>query len=103
MSLWLDRAYIRHETGSELGNNLNFYIGRFMNPFMGTDVMWDDDLNFDGIVVKGRRKVGDVTLFGAMGAFPTFNSNFNFAFNQPAKVQRWINISMEPRWAFSLP
>lgn len=87
MSLWLDRAYIRHEIGSELGNNLNFYIGRFMNPFMGTDMMWDDDLNFDGIVIKGRRQVGDVTLFGAMGAFPTFNSNFNFALNQPAKVQ----------------
>ena len=85
-SIWLDRAYARYEMGSELGDNVNLFLGRYNNPFMSTEMMWDEDLGFDGLAMKGRRKLGRSTVFGTLGAFPIFNSDFNFAVNQPSKV-----------------
>ncbi|MDZ4286624.1 MAG: putative porin, partial [Prosthecobacter sp.] len=86
--LWLDRAFIRYEAGSELGDNVNILLGRYNNPFFSTEMMWDDDLGFDGIAVKGQKKLGDdVSVFGTAGMFPIFNTDFNFATNQPAKFK----------------
>lgn len=86
--MWLDRAFIRYEHGSDLGDNFNILLGRFNNPFFSTDMMWDDDLGFDGITVKGKKVLTDgVSLFGTAGAFPIFNTDFNFATNQPTKFK----------------
>lgn len=87
-SMWLDRAFIRYEAGSELGDNVNVLLGRFSNPFFSTEMMWDDDLGFDGLAIKGKKVMDDRwSVFGTAGAFPIFNTDFNFATNQPSKFK----------------
>ncbi len=74
-SLWLDRASIR-VTPFE-GVNLDF--GRFANPFWTSDLIYDADLNFDGVAISGTHAIGDrFNVFGAAGAFPVFNTDLNF-------------------------
>jgi hypothetical protein len=86
--LWLDRAFIRYEIGSGLGDNLNLLLGRYDNPFFSTEMMWDEDLGFDGLALKGRKTFGDgASFFGTAGIFPLFNTDLNFAANQPAKFK----------------
>jgi hypothetical protein len=86
--LWLDRAFIRYELGSDLADNINFYFGRYNNPFFVTELMWDEDVNFDGVAIRGRKVFCDYfKVFGTAGAFPIFNTDFNFSTNQPAKFE----------------
>ncbi len=92
-AIWLDRAFLKYETGDPEAN-LAATFGRFENPFFSTDLIWDDDLGFDGFAVRGsRRLAGDVTGFVTAGAFPVFNTDLNFASNQPAKFRstdKWL-------------
>ena len=46
-SLNLNRAFIHY--GQEDLSQFNFWFGRFKNPFVRTTLVWDNDLNFDGI------------------------------------------------------
>ena len=58
------------------------------NPFFATSMIWANDLGFDGITLQGRYKVAKgVTPFLTAGAYPVFNTDFNFASNQPAKYE----------------
>lgn len=86
--LWLDRAFISYNFGKKLDADLNVDIGRFNNPFFSSEVMWDDDIGFDGLALRGSYKASDsVKFFGAGGAFPVFNTDLNFASNNPAKFE----------------
>jgi len=79
-SIWLDRAFLKYQIGDTLDQSLTATIGRFDNPFFATSMIWADDLAFDGILLKGRYKVADgVTPFLTAGAFPVFNTDFNFS------------------------
>lgn len=93
-SIWLDRAFIAYDAIPGDENELSLLIGRFDNPFFSSEVMWDDDLGFDGIAARGKYKINDsVTAFGAGGLFPVYNTDFNFAANQPAKFKsedKWL-------------
>ncbi|MCW1911939.1 putative porin [Luteolibacter sp. GHJ8] len=93
-SLWLDRAFLAYDMIEGEDNELSVVVGRFDNPFFSSEVMWDDDLGFDGIAARGRFKVNEkVTLFGAGGLFPVYNTDFNFATNQPSKFEsqdKWL-------------
>ena len=93
-AVWLDRAFLRYELGGQPDNDYTFSVGRFDNPFFSTSMMWADDLGFDGAVAQGRFSLGeDVTPFFAIGAFPVFNTDLNFASNQPAKFKsndKWL-------------
>lgn len=72
---WLDRASIRLTPVA--GVALDF--GRFDNPFWTSDLLYDNDLNFDGVAVSGTHALGETfSLFGAAGAFPVFNTSLNF-------------------------
>src|SRR5262245_6209655 len=54
-AIWLDRAFLRYEVGEvEGGGNLAINLGRFDNPFFSSDLIWDDDLGFDGIALQGK-------------------------------------------------
>jgi len=87
-SLWLDRAFIKYETGGEVGKDFSVTVGRFDNPFFATKMIWADDLGFDGVVLQAHREVlKGFTPFLTAGAFPVFNTDFNFATTQPAKFQ----------------
>jgi hypothetical protein len=73
--LWLDRASIRLTPIRDV--NIDF--GRFANPFWTSDLIFDNDMNFDGVAVSASGRVSDqLTLFGTAGAFPVFNTDLNF-------------------------
>jgi hypothetical protein len=85
-AIWLDRAYLKYESSGDQDKQLSISGGRFDNPFFSTDLIFDDDLGFDGIAVAGRYRLGSkAKIFGVAGAFPIFNTDFNFSSNQPAK------------------
>jgi hypothetical protein len=93
-AIWLDRAYLSYTP--ELGNklNLNVKAGRFDNPFFSTNLIWADDLGFDGVAAMASYKADDgLTPFVTGGAFPVYNTDFNLASNQPAKYpshNKWL-------------
>jgi hypothetical protein len=68
----LDRAYVQYE-GDALGTGgtLKIDAGRFANPFYSTDLVWDEDVNFDGFAVGYRQPVLDqLDAWAAVGLFP---------------------------------
>ena len=94
-AIWLDRAFIKYEIGGEPTKNLALTVGRFDNPFFTvSNVMWDDDIGFDGIALQAKYEVvRGVTPFLAGGLFPVYNTDFNFSSNQPAKFasyDKWL-------------
>ena len=92
--LWLDKAFVSYDAGPGDGEELTFFLGRFANPFFCTDVQWDPDLGFDGAALRGKVKLTDnVSTFFTAGAFPVYNTDFNFASNQSAKftsTDKWL-------------
>lgn len=73
--IWLDRASLRL-TPME-GVALDF--GRFANPFWTSDLVYDNDMNFDGVAVSANAPVSErFSVFGTAGAFPVFNTDLNF-------------------------
>ncbi len=92
--IWLDRAFLSYDAGPGEGEELVFLAGRFDNPFLSTEVQWDDDIGFDGLAVRGRACLREgIHLFGAAGLFPIFNTDLNFATNQPSKFEsedKWL-------------
>ena len=93
-ALWLDRAFLRYEAGGLPDEDLMVTLGRQDNPFLSTVMLWADDLGFDGLTGQGRLGLGDsVTTFLTAGAYPVFNTDLNFATNQPAKFKstdKWM-------------
>jgi hypothetical protein len=92
-AIWLDRGFLKYEAGSEPGRNLAITLGRFDNPFFSSDVIWDDDIGFDGIAIQGKYRIRSVTPFITAGAFPVYNTSLNYATNQPAKFKsydKWL-------------
>jgi hypothetical protein len=66
-SIVLDRAFVRYEPLF----GLRLIAGRMANPFFGSDLIWPDDLSFDGVAIQGERWVGQsASVFGTVGAFP---------------------------------
>ncbi len=52
--------------------------GRMPNPFYSYDVLWDPDLNFDGITLGAGHNFGDLRVSGVAGAFPYEYGSDNF-------------------------
>ena len=84
-NIWLQQAWLRlkpREWGS-------LTVGRMPNPFMSTDLVFDDDLAFDGVAaeISARQLFGygiDVKLRG--GAFPLDFGDANYLSSQTAKL-----------------
>ena len=93
-AIWLDRAFISYDAGPGDGEELTFLLGRFDNPFFCSDIQWDDDIGFDGLAVRGKVNITDkVSTFFSGGYFPVYNTDFNFASNQPSKFSsndKWL-------------
>jgi hypothetical protein len=63
----LDRAYLRWRPETWL----QFDGGRMPNPFFATDLVWAEDLAFDGVAATVRRRLTDRFLgIATIGAFP---------------------------------
>ena len=76
----MDRAYLQYRPNSWL----TITGGRVPNPWLHTDLVWDEDLNFDGLHANVRHRMfrDSVTGFLTIGAFPIQNvdsSNTNRA------------------------
>lgn len=85
-AIWLDRAFVRYDLGPEPDKSVSLLFGRFDNPFFSTPLIWDDELGFDGVALQARYEVVDgIVPFLTAGAFPVFNTDFNFSSNQPQK------------------
>ena len=64
---WLDQAYVTITPAKWATLN----IGRMPNPFLHTDLVYDDDLNFDGAAVSLDPRLGrHMNIFATAGAFP---------------------------------
>jgi hypothetical protein len=63
----LDRAFL----AAKPLDWLTLTGGRFANPFYSTDLIWDPDLAFDGLVANANPKLNDRwQMFSTLGAFP---------------------------------
>jgi len=65
-----------------------------------------DDIGFDGIAAMATYQADDgLTPFLTAGAFPVYNTDFNFASNQPAKFpshNKWLyGLQAGTGWKFS--
>lgn len=92
--IWLDRANIRFEPANAGPWSVSAAAGRFANPFFSTDLIWNNDLNFDGVAATGKyRTVDGVTPYLTMGAFPVYNTDFNFSTYDSSKTasqDKWL-------------
>lgn len=89
--LWLDRAYLSYRPT----DHLTFTTGRFDNPFFSPgDLIWDKDLNFDGAALQYKDEITPgFTAFASGGAFPVFNTDFNFSTFRSEKIashDKWL-------------
>ena len=58
--------------------SLILYGGRMPNPWLSSDLVWDGDLNFEGIALRGRKPVTESwTPFLTVGAFPLQKYDFS--------------------------
>ena len=60
--IWLDRAYLQWDPASMSG--WTFLFGKMGNPFFkvgGNQLVWDDDLNPEGIAAQYAAKLNDTT------------------------------------------
>jgi hypothetical protein len=93
-ALWVDRASLTYNPPlSDPSATLKFSVGRFDNPFFSTNLIFADDLGFDGIMGSGAYDFGAFAPFLTAGAFPIYNTDFSFASNQPQKFpshDKWL-------------
>jgi hypothetical protein len=92
-SIQLDRAALLYELPAEQGfgwlnSTLNFAAGRIANPWISTDLVWDEDLNFDGAALSLKRVIGQEEgisglgpsgrhVFATVGLFPLQQVEFS--------------------------
>ncbi|PKU21340.1 putative porin [Telmatospirillum siberiense] len=92
--IWMDQAYIRYEPANTGIWGMSTTAGRFANPFFSTDLIWNNDLNFDGVAVSGKYQLAEgVTPFFTVGAFSVYNTDFNFSTYSSEKTtsqDKWL-------------
>lgn len=89
--IWLDQAYLTYRPAKWA----TVTGGRIANPFESTDMLFSNDLNFDGIaaIFKHPLEGRDVTLFGTLGAFSTeYGSNGwnSSSFSEGKSEDKWL-------------
>lgn len=75
--IWLDQALLRVSPTKQLA----FTVGRFPNPFLSTELLFDDDLNLDGVIGEYTFRPGGSanTKAGLIaGAFPFGYISYDF-------------------------
>jgi polyhydroxyalkanoate synthesis regulator phasin len=89
-----DQGYLRW-TGdwSEGDQVFTAYAGRFASPWVGTDLVWYNDLTFEGVVSNYRINFADDSehrkeAFITVAAMPL--SSFSPFDNEPTNEQKWL-------------
>jgi hypothetical protein len=106
-SLVLDRAFVK----AQPWDWLTVWGGRMPNPFFSTDLVWDDDLNFDGVAATFNPLIHseyDAKPFFTVGAFPlqeVQSSTTNLASDKwlyAAQAGLDWKMDADTRWRFGL-
>lgn len=90
----IDQAFLRWTGVSSTGRQLfSTAGGRFENPWLSTDLIWYNDLTFEGITSDYRLNFSSDNahrhdLFATVGAFPL--SNYSPFGNDPTTQQKWL-------------
>jgi hypothetical protein len=88
--LWLDQGYLNYRPTKEW----SFTGGRMPNPFMSTDLLYSNDLNFDGIAGSFNHPLNrDLAVFGTLGAFPveySSDSASSDGLNKEDSENKWL-------------
>ncbi len=93
-SIQLDRASLQFDQPAEIGPPwLTLAFGRMANPFYSTDLLWDEDLHFDGAAATYRYRLSEGgledfgdhqrTLSATVGLFPLQQLEF-------ASADKWL-------------
>lgn len=84
-SLLFDRAYLQ----AEPYNWLTLSGGKIANPWFGTDLVWDTDLNFEGLAATFKPKLNEQwNGFFTIGAFPV------------QEIERSDTVGANSKWLF---
>jgi len=91
--IWLDRAYINWHPENVVG--LKMIAGRMSQPWVKvaeSEMIWDNDINPEGVAVQYSRKFGQTNVFGSSGVFtvkdnvtgsgPEFNNDLRLYYGQ---------------------
>lgn len=72
-SLLVDRAYVKYDPAEWFSVS----AGRLPNPWFSTDLVWDEDLNFEGVAASLKGSFANNTFkpFLTAGAFPLKEEN----------------------------
>ncbi|MGA4475699.1 putative porin [Ectopseudomonas chengduensis] len=100
--LWLDQGYLNYRPTKAL----SFIGGRMPNPFMSTDLLYSNDLNFDGVAGSFNQAMDrDLSLFGTLGAFPVQYSSDDATsdgLNKDESENKWLyGAQIGARWEFA--
>lgn len=71
----LDHAYVRYSPETPLGS-VKAWGGLFDNPFLGTSLVWDQDLSFAGAAIQLSHGWGPVAVVANSGIFPIDSDGF---------------------------
>ncbi|MFJ2479102.1 putative porin [Pseudomonas sp. NPDC087598] len=100
--IWLDQGYLNWKPTDEL----TLTGGRFANPFMSTDMLYSNDLNFDGVAAIFDHKLSrDWGVFGTIGAFPVDYTNDTASsngFDKEESDNKWLyGAQVGAKWAIN--
>ncbi|WP_367253415.1 putative porin [Pseudomonas sp. stari2] len=100
--IWLDQGYLTWKPSDEL----TLTGGRFANPFMSTDMLYSNDLNFDGVAAIFDHKLSrDWGMFGTVGAFPvdyTSDTTTSNGFDKEESDNKWLyGAQVGAKWAIN--
>lgn len=89
-NVWLDQGWLSYKPAEWV----NLTAGRFGNPFVSSDLLFSNDLNFDGLAAQFDKALPnrDVALFGTLGLVPLEYSSDSF----PSRSQN--KASSEKKW-----
>lgn len=100
--IWLDQGYVTWKPSDQL----TVTGGRIANPFYSTDMLYSNDLNFDGVAAIFDRKLNrEWDLFGTVGAFPvdyTNDSSTSNGFDKEESDNKWLyGAQVGAKWALN--
>jgi hypothetical protein len=90
--IWLDRAFVTLAPAEFA----SLTLGRMANPFVSTDLLYDEDVNFDGAALTlsaPEDMIQGAKIYATGGAFPFEygDGNFpNFQTNKSSPRDKWI-------------
>lgn len=100
---WLDQVWLSWTPADWL----EVIGGRFDNPYWSTDMLFSNDLAFDGLAIRYAQDAGadGLSLFANLGLTPLEYTSDSFPGNSQDKMKsndKWLNgLQVGAQWAFA--